>query len=128
MTPASASASAFASASAAAAAAAAWPGPLWRLHITSCHTLQVSAHPRCIVRLSIMDKGPGSNDYFKVNGIAVVPYGQPYPFNWVDSAVLARENIFNDAYKTALVPRAYALRVGNATVQFDEASDLASVG
>jgi hypothetical protein len=120
---------AFASSSAAAAAAAAtWPGPLSWLHVNSCHILQVSAHPRCIVRLSIMDKGPSSNDYFKVNGIAVVPYAQPYPFNWVDSAVLARENLFNDAYRSALVPKAYALGVGNATVQFDEASVLASVG
>jgi hypothetical protein len=75
------------------------------------HATQVSAHRRCIVRLSILAKGAGSNDYFKVNGIAVVPYAQPARLNWVESAVIAREQLFNDAYRVALVPKASAMGV-----------------
>jgi hypothetical protein len=65
---------------------------------------QVSQHLQCVVRLSIVDRGANTNDYFKINGIAVVPYQQPRLVNLFEEMALAREQLFLDAYKSRLAP------------------------
>lgn len=65
---------------------------------------EVSQHPKCVVRLTIVDRGADTNDFFKVNGIAVVPFRKPRVENWFAEVALAREQMFMDEYKSRLVP------------------------
>jgi hypothetical protein len=72
------------------------------------------------VRLSIFQQGAVANDYFKVNGIAVVPYAQPRPFNFEDKVLFDREKFLNEAYEYYVTPRAYAATAGAALEVHDE--------
>jgi hypothetical protein len=74
------------------------------------------------VRLSIVETGAVSNDYFKVNGIAVVPYAKPNPFSFEDKIVLDREKLFNEAYKLTVIPHVHQAAVANGIEAVDEIS------
>ncbi|WIA13825.1 hypothetical protein OEZ85_007371 [Tetradesmus obliquus] len=60
----------------------------------------VSQHPQCRVRLTIRDKGPAGNDYFKVNGVAVVPLNDTVNLTYLDRMAIDKEAMFLAAYKS----------------------------
>jgi hypothetical protein len=50
--------------------------------------LQVSAHPHCLVRVTILDKTNSGGRLFKVDGVAVVPYTDANPLTTIDKLAL----------------------------------------
>jgi hypothetical protein len=79
------------------------------------------------VRLSIFQQGAVANDYFKVNGIAVVPYAKPTPFSFEDKVLLDREKLFNEAYKYTVTPHVHSLDVATGIEAASLISDEISV-
>ncbi|WIA35931.1 hypothetical protein OEZ86_004310 [Tetradesmus obliquus] len=58
----------------------------------------VTRHPQCTVRLTIRDKGPAGNNYFKVNGVAVVPVTDYANLTYIDHMAIDKEAMFLNTY------------------------------
>uniref|UniRef100_A0A383WNJ6 Uncharacterized protein n=1 Tax=Tetradesmus obliquus TaxID=3088 RepID=A0A383WNJ6_TETOB len=67
---------------------------------TAYGSTTVTRHAQCTVRLTIRDKGPAGNDYFKVNGVAVVPVTGYANLTYIDGMAIEKEVMLINRYKT----------------------------
>ncbi|WIA19608.1 hypothetical protein OEZ85_005546 [Tetradesmus obliquus] len=79
---------------------------------------RVTRSVQCTVRLTIMDKGPDGNNYFKVNGVAVIPLTSSNKLTGIDYLAIDRDNSFfskhEDSWRSSVGPKAAAQELSQA--------------
>ncbi|WIA39882.1 hypothetical protein OEZ86_013324 [Tetradesmus obliquus] len=85
---------------------------------TAFGTAEVTRSVQCTVRLTIMDKGPDGNNYFKVNGVAVIPLTSSNKLTGIDYLAIDRDNSFfskhEDSWRSSVGPKAAAQELSQA--------------